>query len=244
VPDPTNPQSLNRYSYVNNRPLNRVDPSGHEDIPPLVQQAIDYFTSLGWELVGNAKETNPSWNGPDLVFFVSDKGEVVQVLATELKGVGGNVTLGTLGKSPVSGTYGGSLERLLSSTHRFYNSSKDQLRLMCQTVYDAIKTGKAQNAVFTSAPGVSEKAQAVFNGVYRVGANGEVIVDKALKDPTFWAKVGAGAATAWNSIKTAGQELLQTLVTAPLILVPAFIVDPMNPQNPLSPLYGTKPVQG
>jgi RHS repeat-associated protein len=29
VPEPGNPQSLNRYSYVENRPLNMVDPTGH-----------------------------------------------------------------------------------------------------------------------------------------------------------------------------------------------------------------------
>jgi RHS repeat-associated protein len=29
VPNPNNPQSLNRYSYVNNRPINFADPSGH-----------------------------------------------------------------------------------------------------------------------------------------------------------------------------------------------------------------------
>ena len=29
VPDPANPQALNRYSYVNNRPLVYIDPSGH-----------------------------------------------------------------------------------------------------------------------------------------------------------------------------------------------------------------------
>ncbi len=29
VPDPKNPQSLNRYSYVNNSPLKYIDPSGH-----------------------------------------------------------------------------------------------------------------------------------------------------------------------------------------------------------------------
>jgi len=29
VPDPANPQDLNRYSYVRNDPVNHVDPSGH-----------------------------------------------------------------------------------------------------------------------------------------------------------------------------------------------------------------------
>lgn len=32
VPDPTNPQSLNRYAYVLNNPLNYTDPSGHYGI--------------------------------------------------------------------------------------------------------------------------------------------------------------------------------------------------------------------
>jgi RHS repeat-associated protein len=32
IPQTFNPQSLNRYSYVQNSPLNRIDPTGHEDI--------------------------------------------------------------------------------------------------------------------------------------------------------------------------------------------------------------------
>jgi murein DD-endopeptidase MepM/ murein hydrolase activator NlpD len=31
VPEPGNPQSLNRYTYVRNRPLNYIDPSGHKE---------------------------------------------------------------------------------------------------------------------------------------------------------------------------------------------------------------------
>jgi len=31
VPNPTNPQSLNRYSYTRNSPLNLIDPTGHRD---------------------------------------------------------------------------------------------------------------------------------------------------------------------------------------------------------------------
>lgn len=33
VPNPKNPQSLNRYSYVRNNPINLVDPSGHAECP-------------------------------------------------------------------------------------------------------------------------------------------------------------------------------------------------------------------
>jgi RHS repeat-associated protein len=34
VPDPTNPQSLNRYAYVLNNPVNLVDPTGHSCASP------------------------------------------------------------------------------------------------------------------------------------------------------------------------------------------------------------------
>ncbi|HLG18295.1 MAG TPA: RHS repeat-associated core domain-containing protein, partial [Bdellovibrionota bacterium] len=34
VPDPKNPQSLNRYAYVKNNPLRYLDPSGHASIDP------------------------------------------------------------------------------------------------------------------------------------------------------------------------------------------------------------------
>jgi len=34
VPEPGNPQSLNRYSYVNNNPLKFIDPTGHYSYPP------------------------------------------------------------------------------------------------------------------------------------------------------------------------------------------------------------------
>lgn len=34
VPNPMDPQSLNRYSYVRNNPVNLIDPTGHEDCAP------------------------------------------------------------------------------------------------------------------------------------------------------------------------------------------------------------------
>jgi len=43
VPDPSNPQSLNRYSYVVNSPLNYIDPTGH----------FFFGFSFNWDFSGN-----------------------------------------------------------------------------------------------------------------------------------------------------------------------------------------------
>ncbi len=47
VPDPGDPQSLNRYSYVNNNPVRYTDPSGHfsED------EIMKYLHADNWDAV-------------------------------------------------------------------------------------------------------------------------------------------------------------------------------------------------
>jgi RHS repeat-associated protein len=41
IPDPSDPQSFNRYSYVRNNPLNRIDPTGHIDCETLGTEECD-----------------------------------------------------------------------------------------------------------------------------------------------------------------------------------------------------------
>lgn len=60
VPSPTNPQSLNRYSYTQNSPLNLIDPTGHREcgahngcsgealppVPAIIEPPSDLITNL------------------------------------------------------------------------------------------------------------------------------------------------------------------------------------------------------
>jgi uncharacterized protein RhaS with RHS repeats len=164
VPDPSNPQGFNRYSYVGNHPLNRIDPDGHQEIiPDLMRQAIEYFKGLGWVLVGKADQINQHWNGADLV-FTTGIGQNMRVLAVELKDVTGQVNLGTLGRSKVYDDYGGSIKRIVRSAARFASSSKEQLRLMSQAVLKGRALGTLENALFTAAKGVSPEATGVSEG--------------------------------------------------------------------------------
>ncbi len=61
IPNPTNPQSYNRYSYVRNSPLNRVDPSGHVDCAML--------GDLSDSLACNSYTPRPTIPNGDMVDF-------------------------------------------------------------------------------------------------------------------------------------------------------------------------------
>jgi RHS repeat-associated protein len=68
VPDPTNPQSLNRYSYVNNRPLNFTDPSGHcaQDKSQDWTCWLQYYTTLSDLSLGYEPKDLYTWGINDL----------------------------------------------------------------------------------------------------------------------------------------------------------------------------------
>jgi|GEM_PF-2830479 len=226
VPSPGNPQSLNRYSYVRNNPLNRVDPSGYTDIPPiseLMQQAIKFFTEKGWQFVGDPSKINPNWNGADLV-FTRDGG---RVLAVELKAIAGKVDLGTLGWSEKGVDYGGSISRVVRSGARFAKSSVEQLRWMSQTARDANNAGTLENALFTSAEGITQKAQEQFGSVYRMTKEGAVIAEKAIAD-VKQSGVVEKAAAAGSALTVAKSAVISaaTMLGSQSVSIPAPLILP------------------
>ncbi len=131
---------------------------------------------------------------------------------------------------------------------------------MSQTVLKGAQSGTLENALFTTSNKVSAEAQAQFNGVYRLGQNGEVIVDKAIRGRSFlqgardtlsssWGSVRSAASSTWDSVKLKGGQIATSLSAAarslsvtlnsaetsvgfPMVL-PGIALDPTNPESPL-----------
>jgi RHS repeat-associated protein len=63
VPNPASPQSFNRYSYVRNSPLNRIDPTGHLDDCSLLGDISD---------IAGCNDPKPSIPSGPMVSFTGD----------------------------------------------------------------------------------------------------------------------------------------------------------------------------
>ncbi len=81
VPDPFAPQTLNRYSYCNNNPLNYIDPSGHvfeKLLAWLRHGASEFFRMLEKIFTFGAGRTAPVLWGEWVFVYQNDEGEWVE----------------------------------------------------------------------------------------------------------------------------------------------------------------------
>ena len=94
---------------------------------------------------------------------------------------------------------------------------------------NAYEEGKPiQNALFTSAPGVSANAQAEFSGVYLAGQGTGIQPLKSVAAPPrdLLGQLSQTAAAAWSGIQAAGTTLAAGIASAPLLPPVPFIIMP------------------
>lgn len=219
IPEAGKAAAFDRYAYVNNNPIKYNDPTGHDPVPPpypLIKDAINFFESVGWSLIGNPSNKSLSANGADQVYLravVQGGIEKIEVLAVELKNTA-TVNLGTLGKSVLGDNYGGSLGRVVRSAERLVRSSNEQLKLESRTIMNAMGSGNLRNALFTSANTISKGAMEQFNYVYQTSREGVVNTIKDLSSNPAAQQIGVALTT-----------LGKSLISAPIIIIPRNMLD-------------------
>ncbi len=129
VPEPTNPQALNRYTYVLNNPLRYIDPTGHWGVYEIISAII--IAVVAWAVdesggnvsVGGGTSVNSSGN-TNYFSWNPSTGETYQVTPSSSVGGGSGYTTsldlcassvcaggGSNYNSPYSSGYGGDLEQ-------------------------------------------------------------------------------------------------------------------------------------
>lgn len=175
--------------------------------------------SQGWSLIGDPNNKSLFANGSDQVYIrtvVQSGVEQLEALAVELKDTA-SVTLSTLGKSASGDNYGGSIARVVNSASRLEASSNAQLRVESRMILDAAKSGTLKNALFTSANSISKGAMNEFNYVYQTAKDGVVnTITEVSSNPV--AQQAGGALS----------SITESLLSAPVILVPYRFIDPEN----------------
>jgi len=122
IPQPYNPQTLNRYSYCDNNPLNYTDPSGHNWWKNLISQIVGAVVgavvgtltgnpALGWAVYsGISSGMTAAMNGGNIgqALGIGFAAGITSFIGGQIGGgLGGALGLGRVGTSMLAGAFGG-----------------------------------------------------------------------------------------------------------------------------------------
>jgi RHS repeat-associated protein len=188
VPEPGNPQSLNRYSYVLNSPLKYTDPSGHEHwLGEGGGESWRYVSPMG------------RWSAREQSAMV-DRAASLVVDFTPIVGDAKGVAEGVTGKDLVTGESIGFVGRVLSlmclSELRHADEVAGLLKYADEVLENGVPIGRSIGRWGMNSPSMSEAARAYqefvtgaargwefnrngvwFDGIRFAETGGEVLVD-------------------------------------------------------------------
>ncbi len=125
VPDPTDPQSYNRYSYVRNNPMNRVDPTGYSDACALAE-AFCYILEDSAPSFGDGPKGSSNYVGEGTSVTDQYRPIVIGELSYDMYFVGGSH--GGFGSYGTGSDFSNSSNSLFSSPGQIKNAINNGVR--------------------------------------------------------------------------------------------------------------------
>ena len=216
VPQPGNPQSLNRYSYANNRPLNLVDPSGHCATTPTGQQICDSSSStlstalvvapmaLTVQTTGSTNQLSQEGKNNDGVIRPNPE-DVTTGLFTHYPG--GALSLVAPYAVAVA-PYAVSAVGVVASTAAINAASRCLLSSACERALNLVNgynNGLSPNVTEDQAEQIARSATVnAGSGYVSLGHYPQYVVSSQLEGMTHLQMSNA----TWNSLNTAGRWLV------------------------------------
>ncbi len=230
VPDPQNPQSLNRYSYAYNNPVNYTDPSGHMPTDGCVTEGCTWNTQMDKDIAnGEIASAQKFYRGcaqgggaecgtlheTEALFLLAGIGLLggMEIGAgAELIGAGG--ATGLFG----TGLIGAGSGAIVGAGATVVNEGISGQRLdPTDILINSVSTGAAgfASGLIPGSGGLAWGARALSNGLFT--ANASVWSDNAHGRPVNWGKAGlSGAGSAGVSLVAGtASKLLERVINPP-----------------------------
>ena len=203
VPEPSNPQSLNRFSYTRNNPLKYIDPSGHRETDGCDTEGC---SATQWDIdraIGNAERAESTKFYRDCANGGGPECNTLHDTENILKGMG--LAFGGMVAAPFAAAHTTTASAIYGTAsytvgNGAVNTAQGKGFFEGWSPVDAALA--AGGSAIGSKLGLGPTGIGVVSGVQ--SATSQVVQGKSLLQPEFWGQVGLNALLGSSSAKIGG----------------------------------------